>query len=129
MNELYSIRMTGEPSLRHWKYIKRVKNRNGKWRYYYDDSWQKKYDNGITDVYKSKDGTTKISYKNSNNLFDSKSVTKFGKHSANVVLRRGKLSRAHIKAEKFIYDKILSKNKKSRVSSRGSAFIKKVINR
>lgn len=137
MNEFYSIRMTGEPSLQHWKYIKRIRSRKGKYRYYYDDSWQKKYDKGVTDVYKSKDGTTKISYTNSNDLFDSKSVTKLGRHSQNIVLRRGKLSRAQINGERFIFNRFYSKknrfssspNKISRAASRGASFIKKVIGR
>lgn len=36
-----------ESELMHWKYIKREKLPNGKWRYYYDESELKKYEDNV----------------------------------------------------------------------------------
>lgn len=112
--------------LTHWKYIKREK-KNGKWRYYYDDSELKKYENSTTetaegyttngrgDTNKYKHETT---YKKTNDLFDSKSKATVtggklapggkGYEYVHVTKSQGKLSRASAKAEKWVYDKFLS---------------------
>lgn len=42
MKTIYYVDLN-ENELVHWKYIKRVKLRNGKWRYIYDDSSLEKY--------------------------------------------------------------------------------------
>ena len=44
MKTIYYVDLD-ENELVHWKYIKRVKLGNGKWRYYYDDSSLEKYKN------------------------------------------------------------------------------------
>lgn len=132
MNELYSIRMTGEPSLQHWKYIKRTKLPNGKYRYYYDNSWDKKYDTGDKKTDRSGGQLTEISYKNNNELFDSRTTMKIGSRYTNITIKRGKLSRAHAKGEKFIFNNILSdrstvKRKARAIKKYGSEFIRGVI--
>lgn len=134
MNELYVIRtVDDEHSLQHWKYIKKVKTSGGKWRYIYDDSWNKKYDKGVTDTYRSGGKITKVSYKNTNDLFDSRSTVKLGRDYQHVTFSHGKISQAWVKGEKFIYDNILSKRRKvnqvSRAVSKGTSFIRKVISR
>ena len=43
-NQYYAVVRSGQNSddeLQHWKYIKRIKDRNGKWRYIYDQSANK----------------------------------------------------------------------------------------
>lgn len=45
--QYYSVVRTGErDSLKHWKYTHKEK-RNGKWRYWYDDSWKKSTEDAI----------------------------------------------------------------------------------
>lgn len=51
----YSIIRTGEKdSLKHWKYTHKEK-KNGKWRYWYDDSWKKSTEDAIDNTQSSLD--------------------------------------------------------------------------
>lgn len=108
----YIITRDGEnrnDELKHWKYIKKVKGKNGKWRYIYDQSELDKYDKEVvvTERVTTKDGTTsrnKVKYQKSNKLFDSIGSGS-GKYS--YTKNQGLISRATAKAEKWVYKKFL----------------------
>ena len=121
----------------HWKYIKKKRGKNGKWRYYYDDSTLKRYDNNES-VTKNVNGvTTTTEYRKGNGIFDNQTtyttrvsgVAAFpsgkirGKRvpskswdvsykTVRNVKEQGKLSRSYAKAEKFIYNTFYKKNSK-----------------
>ena len=119
------VRAGGSDELTHWKYIKKVKTKNGKTRYIYDTSELKKYENGITETKTDKDGTeTTTVYKDVNDVLSSESTLtnhySFYGSGVNasgttrkITKSRGKLDRvtdnAQAKAEKWIYDKFLKK--------------------
>lgn len=103
--------------LRHWKYIKREKGKNGKWRYIYNDSELKKYNKGIVETKEKNTATEQskdtIKYQKSNNLFDKESYVKseslVGKKKKNsyTTKSQGRISRAQAKGEKWIYNNFL----------------------
>ena len=125
----YAVHRSGNnDELKHWKYIKKIKGPNGKWRYFYDTTELTKYrDENRVGTY-DKDGTkTTTTYKDTNNLLSSRttysndaSMYANGKtyrfKSKKVVNERGKIDRAidntQAKAEKYIYNKFY-KNRKS----------------
>lgn len=102
--------------LKHWKYIKREKGKNGKWQYYYDKTELNRFKNKstVTSVEYPKgkialeERTTK--YKKSNDFFDSQKTTHPLPGFTNTILYQGKLSRVQAKGEKWIYDNFLKKN-------------------
>lgn len=70
-----------EDELQHWQYIKKVKTKSGKWRYIYDKSELDKYNKGVTETTKSKNGdtttTTTTKYGKTDGIFDEQSTTKY----------------------------------------------------
>ena len=113
---------TGD-ELTHWKYIKKIKSKNGKTRYIYDRSELDKYENEVVEEKKNETGgTDTVEYKKSDSLFgegtrtftnttsflyaDSKPIT-----STKVTKYQGKLDRYYAKGEKFIYDNFYGKNR------------------
>lgn len=140
MNELYSIRMTGEPNLQHWKYIKKVKTSGGKWRYIYDDSELKKYENNRSNNFDRNNTHYAVKYKQTNDLLSGRTTfSTYGlgsphpHNSKYIVNEQGKLDRWYAKGEKFIYKSIYShlssSNRVSKAARKGRDFIKKVIKR
>lgn len=136
MNELYSIRMTGDNSLQHWKYIKKVKTSNGKWRYIYDDSELKKYENNRSNNFDRDNTHYTVEYKQTNDLLSGRTtMSTYGRSydSKYIVNEQGKIDRWHAKGEKFIYKSIYShlgsSNRVSKAVGKGRDFIKKVIKR
>ena len=108
--------------LKHWKYIKKIKGKNGKWRYIYDRSELDKYDKEavVTEHVTTNDGTTMrnaVKYQKSNKLFDSiGSGGGSGRSHISYTKNQGKLSRATAKAEKWIYKNFLSNKSSTRIS-------------
>ena len=145
MSELYAIRPVGDDSLQHWKYIKKVKTKNGKWRYIYDTSELKKYESGREETKISNGpnaGEYKVKYRQSNDLFDGNfTSTSYGRNRKTGkrytyqyrIKTQGRISRASARGEKFIYDNVLksksTEKRKSRAITNGARrFIKDVIN-
>lgn len=137
MEKYYAITRSADSSdeLQHFKYIKREKAKNGKWRYIYDrDQELTKYKNGtkIIDKSISDDGTQntiETRYKQTDNWFDSHEkttingrgtwyapggtvaeITKY--HDEITTKSQGKISRAIAKGEKWIFDNLISNEKK-----------------
>lgn len=121
MDKSYAINRTdSNKELTHWKYIKRVKGRNGKWRYYYNNYDNEKYNKQV-ETYTVEERTTsdgekvntkvRTAYEDSNDMFTETDtiVTQNGKYEYNII-RRGKLDRFIAKAEKWVFDKFLTKN-------------------
>lgn len=128
MEKYYAItRSDSNDELQHWKYIKRVKGKDGKYKYYYDlDQELTKYKNGTTIVESSPTGTRKTTYKQTNDWLDSKTEAKvdtftFDANSGttvkvskgDVTYSQGKISRAIAKGEKWIFDNLISDKKKA----------------
>lgn len=107
---------TPKSELKHWKYIKREKSKNGKWRYYYDTTELNRFKNKSTvesveypdGESASEERTTK--YKKSNKLFDSQKTSYPMDGYTDITLYQGKISRAQAKGEKWIYNTFLKKN-------------------
>ncbi len=103
--------------LRHWKYIKREKGKNGKWRYIYNDSELKKYDKGTVETKEKNTATEQskdtVKYQKSNKLFDKESYVKSEslvgkkKKTSYTTKSQGRISRAQAKGEKWIYNNFL----------------------
>lgn len=109
-NKYVAVVRRSDDDLQHWKYIKRIKTASGKWRYIYDDSELKKYEQGLS--YTRADGA-KVSYKvNKDRVYDgTKTITVNNKVSTETH-ELGKRSIRRAKAERWVYDKVLnSKNK------------------
>lgn len=129
MNELYSIRMTGEPSLQHWKYIKKVKTSNGKWRYIYDNATLQNYNHRREYKIPTIDGPRTHSFTYTNDIYDS--TTTIGRNYR--IKGMGLEGRIISKAEKFIYkhfydDNRFTARKVRAIKTSGARFIKDVIN-
>ena len=118
-------REMSDDELMHWKYIKKIR-KNGKWHYFYDDSELKKYENNLTTTTVMQDDSdaerrTTTKYRQSNKLLNhisgrthSGSVGN-GRHVTHyeiseITKTQGKLDREYAKAERFVYDKVYSKN-------------------
>lgn len=122
------VKRKSDDELQHWKYIKRVKGKNGKWQYYYDtaNTDLQKYNSGTTIVNKNPDGSTnKTSYKQTKDWLDSKEVNNVDHFTlsdsgvtvqvgkGDITYKQGKLSRAAAKGEKWIFDNLISNDKKA----------------
>lgn len=82
----YAIKRTGSNNeLMHWKYIKKER-KNGKWKYYYDDTKNAPYNNNLS---KTEKVTTE--YKNTDKLFDSESAFKTA-NGTTIIKKRGTIS-------------------------------------
>lgn len=115
------VKRKDDDELQHWKYIKRVKGKNGKWQYIYDEGELNMYKNNAeTGMVSQRDGVKKKvtnEYKMSDELFDRhlKVTTIYGdkKHtSEHNEYSMGKLSRARAKGEKWLFDNIFNRKKK-----------------
>lgn len=106
----YAVVRRSDDDIKHWNYIKREKV-NGKWRYYYDDSELRKFDQGASETTTNKYGnrveTNETVYKQTNDLFDKGDKTTGTSTSTTTTKYQGKLSRASAKAERWIYDTFL----------------------
>lgn len=92
--DYYAIDKSGE--LKHYKYIKKFRGRNGKWQYVYDKD---KYDKGESKITKL---TTK--YRDSDRLLSREySVTSLDGSYKTVVKERGKIDRAIDKGRSFLH--------------------------
>ena len=114
------VKRKSSDELQHWKYIKRVKAKGGGWKYFYKDNNLRKHQIGLTETkkYKDKDGIDvkeNISYKQTDRLFNTKNtstaILNNTKYKTTTV-SQGKLTRAIAKAEKWIYDNVISDDKK-----------------
>lgn len=117
MEHYYAVQRSGlDDELQHFKYIKRVKGKNGKWRYYYDTTKDSMYKTGAKVTMKSsKGGQETKNYGESNSLFGSKTTLSFkdnnGSLNTSSDYKRGALERAQAKAEKWLFDKVFSRKK------------------
>ena len=117
------IRRGSEDELTHWKYIKKIKSKNGKTRYIYDRSELAKYENEVVEKKRNETGgKDTVEYKKSDSFFrngtetfestisllynDPKPIT-----SRRVTKYQGKLDRCYAKGEKFIYDNFYGANR------------------
>lgn len=109
--------------LKHWKYIKRVRGKNGKWRYYYDEKLADGPNKETTFMMpgfkngKLTKNATKVTYKNGKNWTDKKSEIggDLNKNTpTSIILERGRLSQIRAKGEKWVYDTFLKKKSKKK---------------
>ena len=104
--------MDSSDVLQHWKYIKKKKNPDGTWRYYYSNPGASLYEKVVDASYKDKDGGEhRVIYKQTDKLFSDKEKVTWddGKNSI-TVKKQGKLERARARGEKFVFD-LLYKDK------------------
>lgn len=123
---------------------KKIKTKNGKWRYIYDDSELKKYESGRKETKISNGpnaGEYKVEYRQSNDLFDGRlTSTSYGRNRKTGkrytyqyrIKTQGRISRASARGERFIYDNFLKSNntikrKKNAITNGARQFIKGVI--
>ena len=117
MEHYYAVqRSVPDDELQHFKYIKRVKGKNGKWRYYYDTTLDSMYKTGAKVTSKSsKGGQETKNYVETNSLFGSKTTLSFKDNNGSLntasSYKRGALGRAQAKAEKWLFDKVFSRKK------------------
>ena len=139
---------TGD-ELTHWKYIKKIKSKNGKTRYIYDRSELAKYENEVVEKKRNETGgKDTVEYKKSDSFFregtetfentasfvynGSKPIT-----SRRVTKYQGKLDRYYAKGEKFIYDNFYGanrvakkiKNNLAKKMSEGRKFVNRLLRR
>lgn len=123
--------------LYHWKYIKKVKTKNGKWRYIYDRKLDLKYSNNSTE---HKDLTNKnleevTNYHDTNDMLDrsnnktifvpNKGDSKKGRLIIYKERNRGVVGRAQAKGEKWVYNTFLKKNSTVKKATKAaSSFLK-----
>ena len=147
-NRYYAVIRSGQnpdDELHHWKYIKRIK-KNGKWKYFYDDSELKKFENEVTEVRRNRTGGQNTTeYRKSDNFF---SNTKTFRNdisiggskpikSTKVTKYQGKIDRYYAKGEKIVYDTLLGKRSigdrtrrnLTRARNRGKNYIRKLFNK
>lgn len=125
-NQYYAVVRYGQNTdddLQHWKYIKRIKDRNGRYHYIYDRRELDRFAREATVKTRNKTGgTDTVKYKKNNGLFRegtetfkvSSSIWYPGakaRSSSTTTVYQGKLDRVYAKAEKLVYDTFY-KNKK-----------------
>ncbi len=128
MKKQYIItREIPDDELYHWKYIKKVKTKSGKWRYYYDQQLDSRYKynnkyhvpdkrnkNGDTNYDKTEEWKDVDRLSGSKTTFITSGGAFFpgskGYHYEHVTYERGALGRLQAKGEKWIYNNILKKN-------------------
>ena len=105
---------SGDDELKHWKYIKRVKGKDGKYRYIYNDQKHRMHQIGVTESKRDANGAVhKTQYKQRQGLYDHESTYQlFNGGSSLTVKYEGKLSRAAAKGEKWIFDNLISNKRK-----------------
>lgn len=124
----YAVHRTGDKNdeLKHWKYIKKVRGRNGKMRYYYDqdaaDAANAEGEFTMPGIVQGKltKNATKVKVRNSDKPFGSTSSIRGGrgKNDAENIksVNRGKvdqtLNTLRAKGERWIYDTFLKKKAK-----------------
>ena len=117
MEHYYAVQRSGpDDELQHFKYIKRVKGKNGKWRYYYDTALDNMYKRGAEDNMKSSSGgKTTAKYGEDKALFGTKHTMSYrfgnGPENKMVTKKRGAIGRAQAKAEKWLFDKVFNRKK------------------
>lgn len=124
------VKRKSDDELQHWKYIKRVKGKNGKWQYYYDtaNTDLQKYKNKLITNSSENIGNhtfeKRTEWKQHDGLFDKTEKSDWVKvgwnndNSHNQYYQietnyQGKLSRAAAKGEKWIFDNLISNDKKA----------------
>ena len=124
------VKRNPNSELQHWKYIKRIKGKDGKYRYIYNSTQLRKHQAGVQEHYQRFHdkgvSVANVKYVQGDHFFDKIAyrVTEADlalmesgkKYTMDVMYSQGKLSRGIAKGEKWIYDNLISDKKKQNQS-------------